>query len=495
MKNYIGRQIVYIPILKEDFEKDVLGSLKTHLRSAISIHNRNIREIKELEEIYRGKQPIISEKKRYDGSEINNIVVENHAWKQVNFKTGFMYGKPLQYSLNNSKEMDDVTILNAYMNDVNKSSLDIDKSHDLYKYGIAYQIVIPKVGTIEDIDSEAPFVLDNLSCEECCVVYSNDRPRQKLFGLVITKDKESKNLFNVFLPNRKILLNSKYEKIDDLPQIMDFIAIQEYTLNNARMGIIELTLYLQNLVNKLDSGEIDDIEEFVNTFLVFENVQLDDDDTKQLFQDLRKERIIAISSNNEKLPAKFSLVQKSLDHNSLNVFYERIIKALYDIPGVPHSSGNVTSGGDTGQARLLGNGWENAHNQAQVDTEYLMQYERELLRKILKICKKYTNCPINELKASDISIKFNLNMSDNLLVKTQALLNLDTIKFPKKSALNIVGVTGDVEGVGNEWEKVVQEQEKKELEKEQKISSANTQNNGSNDNNLRKELVNKDIQE
>ena len=132
MKNYTGRQIVYIPILKEDFEKDVLGSLKTHLRSAISIHNRNIREIKELEEIYRGKQPIISEKKRYDGSEINNIVVENHAWKQVNFKTGFMYGKPLQYSLNNSKEMDDVTILNAYMNDVNKSSLDIDKSHDLY---------------------------------------------------------------------------------------------------------------------------------------------------------------------------------------------------------------------------------------------------------------------------------------------------------------------------------------------------------------------------
>ena len=86
-------------------------------------------------------------------------------------------------------------------------------------------------------------------------------------------------------------------------------------------------------------------------------------------------------------------------------------------------------------------------------------------------------------------------MSDNLLVKTQALLNLDTIKFPKKSALNIVGVTGDVEGVGNEWEKVVQEQEKKELEKEQKISSANAQNNGSNDNNTRKELVNKDIQE
>ena len=162
------------------------------------------------------------------------------------------------------------------------------------------------------------------------------------------------------------------------------------------------------------------------------------------------------------------MLNYKLDLESVNQYYERIKKAMYDISGTPQSSGNVTSGGDTGQARLLGNGWESAQNQAQVDTTYLIQFERELVRKIIAICIKTPSCPLNKIKASDVSIKFNINMSNNLLVKSQALMNLRTINYPVKQALNAVGLTNDVDGVGNEWQKEIETSQEQSQQQEQK---------------------------
>ena len=94
-----GRKKVIIPISADEFYKDVVGMLKKHLPTAIQTHNENVRDIEKLEKQYLGNQDILAEKKRYDDSPINNLVVENHVHKVVNFKVGFMYGNPIEYSL------------------------------------------------------------------------------------------------------------------------------------------------------------------------------------------------------------------------------------------------------------------------------------------------------------------------------------------------------------------------------------------------------------
>lgn len=466
-KFYNGRKKIVLPISKEEFEKDIISNLKEYLSKACSTHRENVKEIKELHNIYLGIQDIYKEKKRYNGSEINNKIVENHTRKVVDFKVGYMYGKPLDYSIARSMITDDITFLNAYLKDANKPSLDIEKAQDLYEFGISYQLILPKTSSeIEDINVEAPFKISRLPLENTCVVWSNDIPSQQLFGLVIGSVKEkgskaTKSIYNVYMPNRKILLDNDFNVISDDIQAYNFNPIIEYTINNCRMGLIELVLPLQNLINKIDSSEMDDIEENVNSWMIIKN-QMIDEEWKETFKELKKERIINVNTNNPETPPDIEIITNEVKQDAINTFVERIQKALYDISSTPQASSNVVSGGDTGQARLLGNGWESAQNQAQVDETFLLQYEFQILKAIISICKKYSNCPVNKINASDVNIKFNINMSNNLLVKTQSLQNLRSINFPAREALTICGITNDVDGVGNVWEESIKIQEESE---------------------------------
>lgn len=461
---FFGRKKVVISVSKEQFYNDIERTLKKYLGEALSIHNNNTQDYQKLHNYYLGNQNIYS-KKRYDGSDINNKFVENHINKIVNFKVGFMYGNPLDYSITRAIETDDMTILNSYFVDSNKASLDIEKAQDLYEYGVAYQIILPKKrNEIDDIDTESIFELYNLPVESTCIVYSNDVVSKELFGLVIaerTIDNRKETIYNIYMPHRRIVIDSKNNIIEDDYQIYDFIPIIEYTCNKSRMGIIELGISLQDLINKINSSEMDDIEENINNFIIIYNQRIDDE-FRELIKNIRKNRVLALNTNNQQAPADMKMLNTQLQLNYVNAFYERIVKSLYDISSVPQSSGNVTSGGDTGQARLLGNGWESAQNQAQLEQTYLLQYERKLCRYVLKICKMYSDCMINEISASDIDIKFNINMSNNLLVKSESLKMLNDASLPEKVILKICGLTNDVDGVGNEWIKNKNEKIEKE---------------------------------
>ncbi len=73
----------------------------------------------------------------------------------------------------------------------------------------------------------------------------------------------------------------------------------------------------------------------------------------------------------------------------------------------------------------------------------------------------HKDCPVNELSANEIEIKYNINRSDNLLIKTQSLQNLmaDPVNMPAKIALQICGLTSDPNAVAKAMDEY-----KKELE-------------------------------
>ena len=59
---------------------------------------------------------------------------------------------------------------------------------------------------------------------------------------------------------------------------------------------------------------------------------------------------------------------------------------------------------------------------------------------------------IKDLKSSEIDTKFQRDMSDNLLVKTQGLMNLYSCDIPRKFANSIVNLFGDPSAVTKEQE-------------------------------------------
>lgn len=127
-------------------------------------------------------------------------------------------------------------------------------------------------------------------------------------------------------------------------------------------------------------------------------------------------------------------------HSETKIVTDDLYNNILTVCGVPRLN-NKPSGGDTGQARLLGEGWTMADERAKQDELAFKKSERRLLKLILKICnykKKLQN-----LKISDIDIKFTRNKSDNLIVKTQGLMNMKEAQVTPDIAFTICGLFSD----------------------------------------------------
>ena len=493
---YVGRKMITIPVTKKDFDNDPLRYIKHYLSNVVSANNNNLEEAKELKDFYKGVQQIWNKVRLNSDTSNNNQVEINHIFRQVEFKKGFMVGNPIDYSLAVSdKKTDDLTYLQKYFKDSGKASKDIDKYEDLYVCGISEQFVVPKTYNFDE-QGEAPFELYNLEIGEGFKVYTGDITKQPIFDVVVSNiiDNQFKKRtqYDVYFINAndgytyhlafdyKCVLVAGSEK----KQPYQYLPIVESALNKNRMGIVELVISIQNGLNAIHSNQIDDIIDFVNAYLVFENQQMGKtNEWEEKVKTFRKNRAISIKSTNPQLPAKVSLLKQTLQHTEINAFYELLKKEMYDIVAVPQSSGNVTSGGDTGEARILGNGWESAQNQAKVDITYALQFEYDLLKKIISACKEKGVKTIGDIYASDVDIKYSINMSNNILTKTQALQNLYTMHIPYEEALGIVGITSDNHGLAEKWAKFDEEAKTISMKMQSKNLDSNNYNPTNNDTN------------
>ena len=457
-KHYTGRKKITIPVSKKDFDSKPMTYIKHFLVDVLCKNEINRQESSDLKNIYKGMQDIWN-KVRLNSDEKNNNQVEvNHLFRQVEFKKGFMVGNPINYSLAvSTKSTDDLTYLEKYLRDSNKASKDIDKYEDLYICGISEQFIVPKTYNF-DPENEAPFELYNVDVGDAFKVYASDMTHTPLFDVIISetldenfrKTKQYEIYFINPVDNYTYysIFDSKKKAINEpIKQPFKYLPLIESELNKNRMGIVELVISIQDGLNAIHSNQIDDIIDFVNSYLVFENQQITtDDEWKQKISLFRQTRAISIKSTNPQLPAKVTMLKQTLQHTE-----------MYDIVAVPQSSGNVTSGGDTGEARILGNGWESAQNQAKVDITYALQFEYDLLKKILSACREKSVLQIGDIYASDVDIKYSINMSNNILTKTQALQNLYGMHMPYEEALAVVGITSDTHGLADKWAKFDEE--------------------------------------
>jgi hypothetical protein len=118
---------------------------------------------------------------------------------------------------------------------------------------------------------------------------------------------------------------------------------------------------------------------------------------------------------------------------------------MLTILGIPRLN-DKPSGGDTGQARLLGEGWTMAYQRAKQDDLNFKKAERTFLKAILKICKDDTRNAVDKiekLRISDIDIKIPRDKSDNMLTKAQTLLELLQAGVYPETAYTVVGLFSD----------------------------------------------------
>ena len=442
-RNYSGRTIAYSSKKPEELNKD---TIKEILNESLPIFQKNQTETRYLDNIYRGLYDIRFKQKEVRET-INNKITENNAYAFVEFKKGFVFGKPIQYVQRDSKVAKELSTINDYMIGQNKASKDTEIAEDWYISGRGFRYVAP-AKPIEEYD--APFEIENIEKDRCEIVYSSGIGHKQLLSFVETPFSEkvmsdgsivpAYNVYSVYTEDtyyeyKGTLGNLEYVK--STPLNIKGHRIYEYYLNKSRMGIIEVVLSLLNAINLLQSNDMDDVEQFVNSYLVFINANIDE----KKFSSFKKQGAILLKST-ENLSADVKLLAQTLAKGDTQVFYDRLYTACLRILGIPTMTENVMNG-STGQANLISGGYTMADQRANQDEEMFKRTDYKVLNFILKICKKFDNKNVKEITIRDIDIKFTRNKSENLLVKTQGLMNLKAAQVDPQIAMATVELFAD----------------------------------------------------
>ncbi len=379
----------------------------------------------------------------------------------MDFKKGWLLGKPTQYSLQGNRSSEEVTSLNNYCSYQNKKSKDQFIFEDMLVCGRGFRFI----DTAKEKDSESPFKIINVDSNCCEVVYSSSSEHEQLLSFIETSKKfifTNKNNkeeeryykeYTVYTRNMVLVVtnkNNEFNVVKATPNILNEHRITEYYLNRKRISLIEIGKDLFNDINYLESMDKDDMEQFVNALLVFTNAQIEDANDVKEFKEIGA---ICINSTDQK-PAKVESLDQRLNANSTNTYYSRLVNALHQILGIPKAGDNgEVSYGDTGQARLTGQGYTSAGIRANNDETMFEMCDLNSLKAILKICRE-TESKVKSLKRIDVKLNFQRDMSDGLLVKSQALQTLYASKVPREIANAIIGLFPDPNIVTNLQENI-----------------------------------------
>lgn len=459
---FFGRRKLTTSYSKEELTPEKIIEI---LPSIMREHQKNVDEIEYLYNYYKGIQPIINKFKKVR-PDINNIVLENHAFEIVEFRKANGFGEPVQYVQKGEKDSEvvnpEIATLTKFVESEDKSSDDKELSEWQYICGTAYRYVD---SDDKDDEDEAPFETSVPDPRKTFVVYSSDIKEKPMFAgyytyfsdkIMSPDEREIINKYRIItiytegyiLKIKDNFVNGHYNNLEVLPMqilgetsetytlMIPGIRIIEYPLNSSRLGLVELIMSPLNAINKIKSDDLDAIDQFVQSLLVFVNQDVEVEDVKAL----EEAGALKIFSENPDKPADVKLLTAQLDHGQTKIVTDDLYNNALVVAGCPRLN-DKASGGDTGQARLLGEGWTMAYQRAKQDDLSFIKSERQFLKLVLKICKNAGQ--LTNLKITDIDIKIPRDKADNLLVKAQSLLNLLQSGVHPEIAFTVVGLFGD----------------------------------------------------
>lgn len=408
------------------------------LGKAMPVHNQNRRELDYLWHYVGGDQPILYRKKDVR-PDIKNNIVENHALEITRFMMAQGFGEPIQYvSVDNDKEKSiEIEKLNKYMSVRDKSYYDIQIGDWQSTGGTSYREVWSY--RKDEIDEDEPmFGIDTPDPRYNFIIYSSIHGKPALMSVSICKDEKDKEVIYCTTKTNVFVIQNG-EITSDTSNGHGKILLVEYPNNARRLSDVEIVITMLDAINKIQSNRTDGIEQFVQAFIKFVNCDIDED----TFIKMCKIGAIKVKTVNPSMKADVGTVSSELNQEQTQVAKDDIYKNMLIIEGMPSREQNT--GGDTGQAVYLRNGWDFAEQRAKIDEPVTVKAEKEFLRVVLNILK--TKQQIEKLTIADIEVKITRNKTDNMLVKAQALIYLLEKGIHPKIAIKTCDLWGDPEKV------------------------------------------------
>lgn len=474
-----------------------IEAIEPYLSTILEKFNKNVTKIKDLWKVYENQHTIYTKTRRYeDDSDVNNIVSTPYLWEMVNFKTGYEFGNAKEYAQTEQSQTKSIKYLSRYAKDSNEKNIDKNVATYIHALGNAYTFIEPK-SVVVDSEYEAPYVLYDKKPDTCAKIYSSYNGEEPLFDILVTELEEieknfakTKTLVSIYLPNNYYeykfdTSTVQWTRTKSEPRtVYKMLPLTEKFANESRIGIVEVGQSLQDAIDTLNSNQLDNVEDLVNQLLVFKNVVLGKDAQEEAatLKTAKKNGALCLFDKNPEIESDVKTIDNKLDYNGIMSVIENLKRDLFDSCGVPIPSSN-TANAKAGAVEK-GSGYDNAYNRALDDYNSFEKSDRELLKKKLFICKSFVNSKVDDLYASEIEIKYNPNMTDNMLTKSQSYVNFVEHGVPPELAIAWCRISNDAITPANqirayalELEKKEQEKAERELKPQQKNVPRGTTNN------------------
>lgn len=364
-KTLTGRSVLYTSA-EEIGSDNVVAVLET----AVDDNTENIADIEYLYDYYKGDQPVLDREKDFN-DHILNKVVENRANEIVSFKTGYFLSAPIQYIDAGADEVSkDLKILNTWLDLESKEESDLQLAEWFSVCGTAFRLILPKKERLDEGD--APFEFFTLDPRTTFVVYSSKLGHEPMMGVTFVELEEDKVLYYVY--TKDTFYEIKDGKIvTSESHALGRVPIIEYPANKARLGDFEIVLSLLDAINDCQSDRADGLEQFIQSILCMENMQIEAEDESTFMQRLKETGGLFIPKD-----GKAYYLSQALNQGDAQTFKDDLYEAVLTICGMPNRNGG-SSTSDTGSAVLLRDGWSSAEARAKLTETYFKKSERQFL--------------------------------------------------------------------------------------------------------------------
>lgn len=434
-----GRRRIYT-----DVEEINEGNIVDVLTDALVRHEENRRAIDYLRWYVKGKQPILDRKKKVR-KDVCNKVVENCASEVLDFKLGYIWGKPVNTIRSaDADEGADVTGLIRMFREQRKDAVDQELALNFCIGGLGYRGVLPN----PNAGDLSPFALVNLEPETTFCVYHNDVFRRKALGVSYIVRLDGSRKFTAYTATHRYELDEGtavggLKLVDTSTNGIGVIPIVEYTAPEGGFGCFEKAVPLLNAINSAASNRLDDVEQAIQSILWGHNTELDKSDL-----DLIEEKLAVLTSDTgDGRQAMLKYLSQPLDQTTAQSLVNDLYAHVLEICGVP---GRESSAEATGSATEMGSaGWKKAQYSAERIVAAWTAGEFEMFRVILSIFDKTQNLDekLRNLKITDLDVQFTLSKNNNILTKTQSLANMIQWGVPPRIAFAECDAFSDPESV------------------------------------------------
>ena len=453
-----------------DASEITINNVVAEVNAAFLVHSDNRNEIIELYRYYRNKTDIENKTKEVREN-INFKIAEARCLEVTNFFKGYIFGEPIQYvrreqAKNNAENDDaiasDINALNSSMADANKAACDSELGKWILVGGAGYKMALPNPMWEMDGD-EPPFHVYSCDPRRSFVVYSSDIDERAMMNVLYAKRKNGDIVFTVYTPLWVFTFKHGYGNVRVDRNPLGMLPMVEYAASD-RLGVFEPVVPLVDALNALQSNRLDDVAQYINSFLAIIGAQVD----QETYEKLEAWKMLCLPEGTD---AKY--LSTPMSQADVQKLKDDLYQAILTITGTPNRNGG-SSTSDTGQAVELRDGWSSAETRAKDIETNFKAAEKEHLKVILRIMRDTVG---TRLKLSDINPHFTRRNYENIATKSQVLVSmLNNPKIHPELAFAYCGMFVDPESAYLQSMAYYEEQQK--LLTETSENSAPNENGG-----------------